>query len=189
MKKIEPEKQAFSNKRTSNDVCALLQESADICYYLGMLSQHEKNVFHVKGLQGFKRCFRYAARQYFERGMMLETVIIDHYMGVPESNAEYDSFGYEGDCITHMTFVCGELKEAEKSLSEIKTQLVLGNEHFAAGFIDKCLKSIQKEIKYMFRHLNYMMDVKGDISQLHWYSENLHLCMKDLEENKHNRYY
>lgn len=170
-------------------VIELLQQAADVCYELGMLMQHEKNVYHSRGFQGFKRCFRYASRQYFERAMNLECIIIDHFEGLPMSEAVYESPGYNGTCMEHMQMVCDTLWGAESEMNDIITALVAEKEYYAMDKVKCCLCSIQKEIKYMQRHLNYMKDIKGDISQLHWYSSELHDEMKSLEESKHNRYY
>lgn len=175
--------------RDANTVLSVLQKAADTCYELGMLMQHEKNVFHIRGLQGFKRCFRYASRQYFERGMEMECIMIDHYNGFPISESEFENPGYSGTCTNHLELVCRRLWEAESKMNDIIAVLVSHQEYFAIEKVKKYLSSIQKEIKYMQRHLQFLADTNEDPSQLYWYSKELHDDMKCLEECKHNRHY
>lgn len=197
VKKTDMMSQQYSdmdNKSKTNNsdfskIIVLLQQAADVCYELGMLMQHEKNVYHSRGFHGFKRCCRYASRQYFERAMNLESIIIDNFGGLPMSEAVYESLGYNGTCMEHMQMIYDFLIDAEREMNDIIVALVVEKEYFAVDKVKCCLCSIQKEIKYMKRHLNFMKDIKGDISQLHWYSNVLHDEMKKLEESKHNRYY
>ncbi len=167
----------------------LLQKAADVCYELGMLMQHEKNVFHSRGLQGFKRCFRYASRQYFERAMVLECLIIDCFNGLPMSDAAYESPHYDGSCTEHLRMICDTLHEASCTLSEIIAALIEEKEFCAADKVKCSLHSIYKEIKYMRRHCAYLESISGDMAKVQWYSEVLHGEMQSLEESKHNRYY
>lgn len=165
----------------------LIHLAIDEMRMLEKLDISEKNFYHFLGLQGFKRLHRYQARERLEKSMALECLLVDHYGVEPEFREVVFTPCEKRTILDRLQSYAERLESSLGKMNDIKTQLVLANHHFSATFIQEIIDCLECNLKYAYRHLNYVKDIGGQVKDIHWYSHEIHECYKEKEKNHHGR--